>query len=121
MRTLYLVSKRLPRVCMGGSTSDNNSDNNPSSAPRVHGWFRELIDGEEVVLVCPACAWVVPSLYSALPYSFVSAPRVHGWFAGAGFYIKGTKVCPACAWVVPGRELYGQPSSRLPRVCMGGS
>lgn len=40
MRTLYLVSKRLPRVCMGGSQPHDYPYNEIMSAPRVHGWFR---------------------------------------------------------------------------------
>ena|GEM_PF-2088097 len=61
MRTLYLVSKRLPRVCMGGSLEDLAAELGVTSAPRVHGWFlpdrRHQLRG----CVCPACAWVVPS------------------------------------------------------------
>ncbi len=41
MRTLYLVSKRLPRVCMGGSIVRLETWWEPKSAPRVHGWFPE--------------------------------------------------------------------------------
>ena len=100
MRTLYLVSKRLPRVCMGGSV--NRADQNPStpSAPRVHGWFPLSWVNPHPLLVCPACAWVVPwtgptttahlslprvcmggSKYLVLNFlPFWSAPRVHGWF-----------------------------------------
>ena len=60
MRTLYLVSKRLPRVCMGGSCLDFPYLRMYGSAPRVHGWF--LVAGFMlgIILVCPACAWVVP-------------------------------------------------------------
>ena len=39
MRTLYLVSKRLPRVCMDGSPIQILVGTGTASAPRVHGWF----------------------------------------------------------------------------------
>ena len=122
MRTLYLVSKRLPRVCMGGSV--NRADQNPStpSAPRVHGWFPVTLRLQGGCSVCPACAWVVPwtgpttTAHLSLPRvcmggSMVSdtdflrggsAPRVHGWFPSVGQIISFGAVCPACAWVVPG-------------------
>ena len=60
MRTLYLVSKRLPRVCMGGSTVPHNQGGTLASAPRVHGWFHFIDEGLFTEIVCPACAWVVP-------------------------------------------------------------
>ena len=60
MRTLYLVSKRLPRVCMGGSRSVASTTVPAGSAPRVHGWFSLLYACAVGVNVCPACAWVVP-------------------------------------------------------------
>ena len=75
MRTLYLVSKRLPRVCMGGSIVRLETWWEPKSAPRVHGWFhaRHLRPGEN--LVCPACAWVVPGS-KLLPREVLRLPRV---------------------------------------------
>ena len=45
MRTLYLVSKRLPRVCMGGSSGVTNPLPVKESAPRVHGWFQVILFG----------------------------------------------------------------------------
>ena len=39
MRALYLVSKCLPRVCMGGSDFVTIEEVAGKSAPRVHGWF----------------------------------------------------------------------------------
>ncbi|BAV87003.1 hypothetical protein RA11412_0704 [Rothia aeria] len=50
---------RLPRVCMGGSSSTASNQGASESAPRVHGWFLEA---------------KVPGGRAA------SAPRVHGWF-----------------------------------------
>ena len=80
MWTLYLVSKRLPRVCMGGSILPQHRPITHRSAPRVHGWFLyrdvELEPGE----VCPACAWVVPHVTKSYARTMASAPRVHGWF-----------------------------------------
>ena len=127
MRTLYLVSKRLPRVCMGGSIVRLETWWEPKSAPRVHGWFhaRHLRPGEN--LVCPACAWVVPepqvhfACHRSLPrvcmggsmlgiYDLVktwSAPRVHGWFPVRSYCPGRFYVCPACAWVVPKRVQLG--------------
>ena len=141
MRTLYLVSKCLPRVCMGGSNICQSAVNGSTSAPRVHGWFRFRTSTCRCKLVCPACAWVVPrntqrsrrppslprvcmgGSYPPIPTatSPESAPRVHGWFQGLPAFTEGTVVCPACAWVVPGIfQLIGDSAS-LPRVCMGGS
>ena len=64
MRTLYLVSKRLPRVCMGGSITGLSDEEATQSAPRVHGWFRAHLINTGQIPVCPACAWVVPGLWS---------------------------------------------------------
>ena len=66
MRTLYLVSKRLPRVCMGGSHGQAQTLPYSPSAPRVHGWFRDDVLDRITGAVCPACAWVVPPLVTVV-------------------------------------------------------
>ena len=141
MRTLYLVSKRLPRVCMGGSNRPRPHMRRAWSAPRVHGWFpvSSLNDGASGV--CPACAWVVLIAVCVcgrrerLPRvcmggsvnradqnpSTPSAPRVHGWFPLSWVNPHPLLVCPACAWVVPSISVIGKGNIGLPRVCMGGS
>ena len=60
MWALYLVSKCLPRVCMGGSGVRVCGVFTQMSAPRVHGWFLDMEHHLEYLEVCPACAWVVP-------------------------------------------------------------
>ena len=60
MRALYLVSKCLPRVCMGGSHWTNMQKVRDKSAPRVHGWFLTHAATWTALAVCPVCAWVVP-------------------------------------------------------------
>ena len=61
MWALYLVSKCLPRVCMGGSLPAACVQFAERSAPRVHGWFLLFFPTRHGIFVCPACAWVVPS------------------------------------------------------------
>ena len=141
MRTLYLVSKCLPRVCMGGSHRDQIVKVVPASAPRVHGWFQERGRVPGAANVCPACAWVVPPTSGAqaglpslprvcmggslscmgLTRNCRSAPRVHGWFLINKDTNQNHIVCPACAWVVPTGTKSSRSFLRLPRVCMGGS
>ena len=75
MRTLYLVSKRLPRVCMGGSEETPLLKLAYQSAPRVHGWFQIPFSIIERTSVCPACAWVVPHQRPATR-ALRSLPRV---------------------------------------------
>ena len=60
MRALYLVSKCLPRVRMGGSDFVVGAVGMAQSAPRVHGWFQAATEDSVDLHVCPACAWVVP-------------------------------------------------------------
>ena len=68
MRTLYLVSKRLPRVCMDGSNRLLLQLLISESAPRVHGWFLLVQVLILQRLVCPACAWMVPRFrYLSVP------------------------------------------------------
>ena len=141
MRTLYLVSKRLPRVCMGGSPVRGSILRAPRSAPRVHGWFQEENFMASLAAVCPACAWVVPEMPAATmvsprlprvcmggsyprcygPGKQRSAPRVHGWLRAVYCLSRWWIVCPACAWVVPTPISDPLINIRLPRVCMGGS
>ena len=85
MRTLYLVSKRLPRVCMDGSPIQILVGTGTASAPRVHGWFREESREQILDTVCPACAWMVPSKPAAGSTSN-RLPRVcmGGSFRGTG-------------------------------------
>ena len=141
MRALYLVSKCLPRVCMGGSSRISQLSFLIWSAPRVHGWFRQRYRHHRIRNVCPACAWVVPhtrvqvegtpglprvcmggsSDETAFGDTTQSAPRLHGWFL---FYQSSTPrpgVCPAFAWVVPSDSYHERKYPCLPRVCMGGS
>ena len=75
MRTLYLVSKRLPRVCMGGSQPHDYPIMITSSAPRVHGWFLAAVLRLFRSRVCPACAWVVPMDADPRPHP-AGLPRV---------------------------------------------
>ena len=141
MRTLYLVSKRLPRVCMGGSGDGTVSFEKIGSAPRVHGWFLMRRTKNQQRVVCPACAWVVPnpvqhhrenqrlprvcmggsSSTASNQGASESAPRVHGWFLEAKVPGGPGGVCPACAWVVPVAAAAKTIAICLPRVCMGGS
>ena len=85
---------------MDGSPEDVKEEEEEASAPRVHGWFHSLPQSTEDNQVCPACAWMVPFVFSHdggvqglprvcmdgsafLDIRFchrVSAPRVHGWF-----------------------------------------
>ena len=141
MRALYLVSKCLPRVCMGGSLKSSSRCTAPMSAPRVHVWFHEPHRQNKDTQVCPACAWVVPlSLEKSLGDTglprvcmggsheiitprceTLSAQRVHGWFPVRNLPIFAFLVCPACAWVVPSPVAVLQDTGYLPRMCMGGS
>ena len=68
-------TRRLPRVCMGGSSGVANPLPVKESAPRVHGWFHTQPKHTTQISVCPACAWVVPytTHYAA---SIKSLPRV---------------------------------------------
>ena len=75
MWALYLVSKCLPRVCMGGSNLETSRPSEVESAPRVHGWFLRRGERWGAPRVCPACAWVVPSGLS--PFAAITRlPRV---------------------------------------------
>ena len=75
MRTLYLVSKRLPRVCMDGSQTSTLAKATTTSAPRVHGWFLMPTPISVTSTVCPACAWMVPPASTITGYR-ISLPRV---------------------------------------------
>ena len=106
---------------MGGSVDWSDNNGTPESAPRVHGWFQVLGAQFFTFLVCPACAWVVPSTWCSIFYlsglprvcmggsmmlehqakETASAPRVHGWFQVVQYAGVHESVCPACAWVVP--------------------
>ena len=54
MRALYLVSKCLPRVRMGGSDFVVGAVGMAQSAPRVHGWFQAATEDSVDLHVCPA-------------------------------------------------------------------
>ena len=126
---------------MGGSRCGMSPCRVFESAPRVHGWFLPRRMLRILRVVCPACAWVVPTtqdhdgqqlrlprvcmggsaIRSVSATNRRSAPRVHGWFRRAGNIAQCERVCPACAWVVPPPMRYTRRRYGLPRVCMGGS
>ena len=100
MRALYLVSKRLPRVCMGGSVTEYVPTAGIWSVPRVHGWFRDRIRPHRRHMVCPACAWVVPNQPKAepeehgLPRVCMGGSKSHDHPGGFAFVLRHPTLTP---------------------------